>query len=128
MPRQLPSTNGVPATSLDARSTEHFNDVEFAGTAWKTKMALERLELGAANSSMERLMLEAFQNRVSESDFALPSLARGVTCVSDSDSGKDVRSLGSSRATAFARGARVLINRAMIECKSGGWLSAESNM
>ena len=127
-PRRLPSIHVPSGDSSQGTATETFSDTRFAGTTWKTRMAFERLELRPANRSVERAAPAALQKCSGEVEVEVPSLAGGITTVSNPESAQDVRWLRSSSASACARRARILVDRGTIEYGSGAWLSAEATV
>ncbi|MGB0761267.1 MAG: hypothetical protein ACPGPS_17110, partial [Rubripirellula sp.] len=77
-----------------------------------------------ANRSVERVAPAALQKCSGEVEVEVPSLAGGITTVSNPESAQNVRWLRSSSASACARRARILVDRGTIEYGSGAWLSA----
>lgn len=128
-PRRLPSIRGLSITPSDALTTEQGtgSDAEFSGTTWKTKMVFERLELRAASSTTKHRTHVVLKSAV-ESDVATPLQQSDATTVSSSGLSQDGRCPGSGSASALAGRARVLVDRGMIEYRSGDWLSAESTV
>ena len=125
--RRLP---GVSASVFSEPSDiEASTDESFGAGDWKTKMAFERLELRAANESVDRRPPGALQRCSGESSIALPTeLQGGVTSVSTTQAEGQVRWLRSSSASDCARRARALMDRASIEYSSAAWFSAEATV
>ena len=131
-PRRLPSVERLPSVAVPARSTEGL--LEIPGVLkpedadWKTRMAFERLELRAADSTADQQHAGTLQQCSAESMSSSPGLDGGITSISVPESGAQVRWLRSSGSADRSRRARAFIDRASIEYGTGAWLSAEATV
>ena len=112
-PRRLPSVERLPSVAVPARSTEGLLEIpgvlKTEDADLKTRMAFERLELRAADSTADQQHDGTLQQCSAESMSSSPGLDGGITSISVPESGAQVRWLRSSGSADRSRRARAFI-------------------